>query len=65
MYIDLNNMSVFAVKYEDEARVEKFLRENNIEVEYIPSSYVNFCCPECGDSDFWDGSHCNHCGYNL
>ena len=22
-------------------------------------------CPRCGDGEFWDGHHCNHCGYEY
>lgn len=65
MYVDLDDKTLYAVSYEDAQKLEKFMEENNIEYKEIYSSYVNFCCPKCGDSEFWDGSHCDHCGYNL
>ncbi len=62
--LDLYNKTVLAFNDADMDKVYKLLAENNIDYEYA-SNYVVTSCPNCGDYEFWDGSHCNHCGYDL
>lgn len=62
--VNLCDKTVLAFDDKDMLKVYKLLAEYNVDYDEV-SSYVVSYCPNCGDSEFWDGSHCNHCGYNL
>lgn len=62
--VNLCDKTVLAFDDKDMLKVYKLLAEYNVDYDEV-GSYVVSYCPKCGDSEFWDGSHCNHCGYNL
>lgn len=62
--VDLCNKTVLAFDDKDMLKVYKLLAEYNVDYDEV-GSYVVTSCPNCGDDEFWDGGHCNHCGYNL
>ena len=62
--VNLSNKTVLAFDDKDMLKVYKLLAEYNVDYDEV-GSYVVSYCPNCGDYEFWDGSHCNHCGYNL
>lgn len=62
--VNLCDKTVLAFDDKDMLKVYKLLAEYNVDYDEV-GSYVVSYCPNCGDSEFWDGGHCNHCGYNL
>lgn len=51
---------------DDFSKVEKFCKDNDIYYTTIGDQMLKEmgCCPNCGDSEFWNfhDQHCNHCG---
>ena len=51
--------------YENCLNFEEWAKENNIDFEEVDDGKIVECCPNCGDSEFWSGGHCDHCGYSV
>lgn len=44
---------------------ESWAKENNVSFEKLDEGNYVEACPDCGDSEFWHGGRCSHCGYFL
>lgn len=62
--LDMTNKTALAFNDKDLKKLFELLKENNIDYNFV-SNYVMTACPECGEYEFWDGYHCNHCGYSF
>jgi len=51
--------------YENSCLFESWALSYGIDFELLDDGNYLDACPECGDSEFWHGGHCSHCGYDA
>lgn len=57
-------MALYRCLDSDGERLEKLASENNIKLERMDDDNYTDRCPSCGDSEFWSGGVCHHCGFS-
>lgn len=68
MWIKIKDIEEYT---DDSRKIKNLLSSNGYECEDTMSDskfddmiYNDTHCPNCGESEFWSGSYCSHCGFS-